>query len=154
MCRFWRPVCFIHPLGLTLFSSTSLANPYVRHDAGMVTTWEYYGYRGSLDAEPCQRAWLQVNEYVVRKRNSGQIDAPIGREILHWPVRSGSAWVDLVIHPRENMTWRMLGEGVVGGVTVCSNVARDYQFILFVDGDEGELGFGQITARDNEVSTS
>ena len=59
-----------------------------------------------------------------------------------------------MIHPRDNMTWRMLGEGVVGGVTVCSHVARDYQFILFVDGDEGELGFGQITARDNEVSTS
>ncbi|KAL8836979.1 MAG: hypothetical protein Q9176_005980 [Flavoplaca citrina] len=131
---------------------TAFHDPYVRHDPGMTTTWEYYAFRGTIDSAACQSAWLALNQYVLRKRQLGQLDVPIGRQSVHWPVRSQDGWVDLVVNPDAGMTWRMLGEGVVGGAVVCTNAAKQYQFVLFRGQDT--LGVGQITMRSSGVSTN
>ncbi|KAL8888564.1 MAG: hypothetical protein Q9192_006157 [Flavoplaca navasiana] len=97
---------------------TAFREPYVRHEAGMTTTWEYYAFHGPIDAAACQNAWLALNNDVLRKRQLGQLDVPINRQSVHWPVRSKNGWVDLVVNPEAGMTWRMLGEGVVGGAVL------------------------------------
>lgn len=119
----------------------------------MISTWEYYGFHGSLDAAACQTAWLLVKRDVSGKNLIGLVDIPIGEETMHWPVRRGRAWVDLVVAPGPGMTWRMLGEGVVGGCAVCANAAKQYQFGVFVASKKGSMGSGQMTARAPSVST-
>ncbi|KAL8904671.1 MAG: hypothetical protein Q9207_003121 [Kuettlingeria erythrocarpa] len=125
-------------------------DPYVRHDAGMITTWEYYGYRGpQLNRRACQAAWEQLLADAMDQIREGRGGTPLGTQNMHWPVRSREGeWVDLVVVPGEAMTWRMLKEGAVGGFVVCLRVGLGFQFALTAEGVEGPVGVGQITARE------
>lgn len=124
----------------------------------MISTWKYFEYRGKLSTEACQTAWHFVNQKVVEKRTLGGADNFIGRR-MDFPagVAQDKVWVDLYVRPRQTMTWRMLGEGVVGGMMVCSHGGgKGYQFRVtaVVGGIERDVGGGQITSRANRVESS
>ncbi|KAL8668469.1 MAG: hypothetical protein Q9168_006905, partial [Polycauliona sp. 1 TL-2023] len=130
--------------------------PYTYHRNGMVTTWEFFGFQKMLHPNTCQRTWARAWLDCMEKSGHGQFDALIGSEVLHWSVRHGAEgeWIDLVIHPEENMTWRMLNEGLSGGVYLCSVLSRETQFAVFIEGVEGQLGVGQIKVGRDQVSSS
>lgn len=133
----------------------NLPDPYVYHDAGMTTTWEYFGYYRQLDEAACQAAWVRMLEDTREQVVSGHGNVPVGTEARHWSGRSGDDdWVDLVVIPREAMTWRMLLEGFVGGIIVCAHVAKGYQFGVIAEGVEGEVAVGQVTTRVSRVVTA
>lgn len=102
----------------------------------------------------CHHAWLWLFQAAVEQVNLGRGGVPLGTQTMHWPLRDGDEWVDLVVVPREAMTWRMLQDGARGGIVVCANTGKGFQFGLIADGIEGEMGFGQITARHGEAATS
>ncbi|KAL8789309.1 MAG: hypothetical protein Q9213_001232 [Squamulea squamosa] len=132
----------------------TIHDPYTRHDPDMITTWEYFGFHGSLNAGACSTAWLELFFGVMAKADDGRSADRIGTKTMHWPVRYDNDWVDLVVIPGEAMTWRMLGEGVVGGVAVCAATAKEFQFGLVVDGIEGPVGQGQMKRRNNGAATA
>lgn len=118
----------------------------------MISTWEYYGYNGEMNAAGCMNAWTTLYEEARRQVNLGRSNVPVGTATKHWAVNHWDEWIDLVLIPRETMTWRMLKEGMYGGITVCANLGKNFQFIVLADGVEGEVGYGQITARPSQVT--
>ncbi|KAI4147404.1 MAG: hypothetical protein LQ341_001808, partial [Variospora aurantia] len=127
--------------------SMSFPSPYIRHDPDMISTWEYFGYHGTINVRACLSAWKAMFVEARQQVVSGRGDEEIGIATRHWPIRSGDDWVDLVVIPRETMTWRMLQEGMVGGLTVCADLESNFSFGVIADGIEGEVGYGEITAR-------
>lgn len=70
----------------------------------------------------------------------------LGTQPKHWAMRSRGGMVDLVLIPREEMTWQMMSEGPWGAGEVCL-AAKEFQFVVLAAGVEGEVGLGQITVR-------
>ncbi|KAL8769232.1 MAG: hypothetical protein Q9209_004733 [Squamulea sp. 1 TL-2023] len=134
--------------------AVTIHDPYTRHDPDMITTWEYFGYHGSLNAGACASAWIELYRDVMAKADDGRSGDLIGTSTMHWPVRYDNDWVDLVVVPGEAMTWRMLGEGVVGGVAVCAATAKEFQFGLVADGIEGPAGHGRMSRRNRSAATA
>ncbi|KAL8986955.1 MAG: hypothetical protein Q9177_003792, partial [Variospora cf. flavescens] len=135
------------PAALSHTRIMSFPNPYIRHDPDMISTWEYFGYHGTIKVRACLSAWKAMFVEARQQVVSGRGDEEIGIATRHWPIRSGDDWVDLVVIPRETMTWRMLKEGMVGGLTVCADRESNFSFGVIADGIEGEVGYGEITAR-------
>ncbi|KAI4118745.1 MAG: hypothetical protein LQ345_001264 [Seirophora villosa] len=140
------------PAALSSTRLKSLQDPYIHHDPNMISTWEYYGYNGEMNAAGCMKAWTTLYEEARRQVNLGRSNVPVGTATKHWAVNHSDEWVDLVLIPRETMTWRMLKEGMYGGITVCANLGKNFQFIVLADGVEGEVGYGQMTARPSQVT--
>ncbi|KAL8915008.1 MAG: hypothetical protein Q9171_000448 [Xanthocarpia ochracea] len=137
--------------GLVRARANALPDPYAFHEVGKLTTWEFFGYHGVLNVHACTRAWVAMYSDVLTAKNSGHIEAPVGTRTMHWPERVGDDWVDLVVVPREKMTWRMLGEGVPGGIRLCAIVAKECQFGIIAEDIEGEVGVGSVTARNGNA---
>ena len=100
----------------------------------------------------CTRAWVALFNDVRTAKNSGRIEEPVGTRTLHWPEQFGDDWVDLVVVPREAMTWRMLGEGVPGGINLCGIGEKECQFVVIAEDIEGEVGLGSVTARNGNAA--
>ncbi|KAL8919844.1 MAG: hypothetical protein Q9208_006577 [Pyrenodesmia sp. 3 TL-2023] len=120
--------------------NVTLPDPYIWHREGMISTWEFYGYRGRLNRALALLVWNDaLNEAV---------------ENLGFPLRRAQAWTrsahgetaDLELFPLEGMTWSMLVEASQGAALV-NRELKEYQYIITAQGVEGEVGYGRLTMR-------
>ena len=55
--------------------------------------------------------------------------------------------MDLVMHPGEELTWRMVGEAWRAANALICTGGRGFQFVVLVQGVEGEVALGEMRAR-------
>ncbi|KAL8719537.1 MAG: hypothetical protein Q9225_003458 [Loekoesia sp. 1 TL-2023] len=134
-------------------AAVSVRDPFIWHTEDMVTTWEFYGYRGHLDRHICEELWIEFFEEALVHLAQGAGDSRLGTQPKHWAMRSRDGMVDLVLIPREEMTWQMMLEGPWGAGKVCP-AAKEFQFVVVAAGVEDEVGLGQITVRRGTVAAA
>ncbi|KAL8835052.1 MAG: hypothetical protein Q9170_003481 [Blastenia crenularia] len=126
--------------------ATSIRDPFIWHTDDMISTWEYYGFHGRLSQNGCEQIWVDAFIEALMQDASGAGDDQLGTQARHWSVRVSHGYIDLVLIPRGEMTWRMMSEGFWGATEVCE-ARKEYQFVAIATGIEGEIGLGHIAMR-------
>lgn len=145
-----------------------LPDPFVWHTERMVSTWEFYGFRGRVNVMACERMWSEIVWRAARNVHRGRGDLPVmqwppwKRDMTHsWPADDGQ-WFDTVIQPRWALTWRMLAEagwedaGELGeepeGVKLVCETQKEVYFNVFARGKLVANGW-TIRRRDSTPET-
>ncbi|KAL8853697.1 MAG: hypothetical protein Q9221_001508 [Calogaya cf. arnoldii] len=118
-------------------------DPWVTHSPGHISTWEFYGIHGHLPHHPALQAWRAAYRDFETKHAAGKMDERMGTQVRHWVGKEGDMVVDMVLEPREEMTWRMLGESWRGATALICMGGRGFQFLVMTEGVEGEVGLGE-----------
>ncbi|KAL8836980.1 MAG: hypothetical protein Q9176_005981 [Flavoplaca citrina] len=139
----------VPPLWDVQLSTIRMAHPWVTHSPGQISTWEFYAIHGHLPRHAATRAWRQAHEEVLFHARGGSVDQPLGTRVRHWMGSDEATGdiVDLVIHPGEELTWRMVGEAWRAANALICMGGRGFQFLVMVPGVEGEVAVGEMRAR-------
>ncbi|KAL9022967.1 MAG: hypothetical protein Q9180_008465, partial [Flavoplaca navasiana] len=124
-------------------------DPWVTHSPGQISTWEFYALHGHLPHHAALRAWRQAHQEVLFHARGGSVDRPLGTRLRHWVGNDEETGdiVDLVLHPGEELTWRMVGEAWRAANALICLDGRGFQFLVMAEGVEGEVAVGEMRAR-------
>jgi len=105
----------------------------------------FYRYHGSVSiTSPSSafgciiRATNEASEHIGHRHEG---DQPMGAHLRRWPNLDSSVFLTLV--PGEEMTWNVLGTLLFAIRLFVRDNA--FEFELWTEGVEGEVGFGQLT---------
>ena len=127
----------------------SFPDPYEYYIAHSGILIEFYGYR----KHPNHQSVLQccLHAYLEALDHWSPIESrlPLGTDVRSWGSNDQTTFLTLV--PREEMTWAMLWATVpvlqwFSEVFDHSATCPQFQFLVMVNGIEGEVGYGQFTA--------
>lgn len=104
----------------------------------MDSTWEFYAFRGGIDNGIAYYLWDRANN----EANSHDPEMPI-KQPLTWLGKHTMYWVELCIIPRQGLRWGIVIEAFAGALLASSRL-QEYQFMIWIDGVEGEVGYGHI----------
>jgi len=107
----------------------------------------FYRYRGSVpitgphSAFGCIiRATNEASEHIGHRHEGTQ---PMGAHLRTWPNADSSVF--LTLKPGEEMTWNVLGTLLFAIRLFVRDIPCEFEFSLWSEGMEGEVGFGQLT---------
>ncbi|KAL8993052.1 MAG: hypothetical protein Q9169_006632 [Polycauliona sp. 2 TL-2023] len=126
-----------------------LPDPWIVHYPGDISTCEFYGLHGRLARQAALLAWRSAYEEAISHAWRGFGNQPLGTTVRHWAGRSEGREeiVDLVIHPEEEMTWRMLVEVARAARALICWDGRGFQFLVLVEGLQDHVGIGETKLR-------
>ncbi|KAL9581714.1 MAG: hypothetical protein Q9212_003734 [Teloschistes hypoglaucus] len=99
-------------------TSLSLPEPYIWHTAGMVSTWTFRDFRGSVPLEACQGAWDVIEQLAAKKISQGKGDSSVTlwplmwKETMEFSREDHGQWFGVTILASWRLTWRMLEEAL------------------------------------------
>lgn len=115
----------------------------------MVSTWEFYDYRGYLPRRTATVVWNRAFDEAVGDHD---LDSLIGTRMERWTATfPDEGTVDVVLAPGREMTWKMLAEGIRGAETVISS-GVEFKFLVKVGGVDNVVGYGETIRRKSSVS--
>ncbi|KAL9605607.1 MAG: hypothetical protein Q9179_001186 [Wetmoreana sp. 5 TL-2023] len=93
-------------------------DPFIWHQPGMATTWEFHSFRGRVNVEFCRFTWNLIVSYALYKKSHGRGSLPYVSDPIYpraypynSPVRAGRK-VQTVLHPEWSMSFNMLAEAM------------------------------------------
>lgn len=127
-------------------------DPFIYHEAGMISTWEFYGFARHASISPGVglSAWRLAQRDAMQRVQAGHGEQEIGTQTRSWSAisRNPATRVDLILVPRQEMTWAVLAEAIKGAERLICGAERGFYFIVFIPGIEEEVAYGQLVLAD------
>lgn len=154
-------LALFHPLPLSiLINSSNLTNaldnthlhasppnPFFWHIHGDITTTEFYGYHPYRET-PIWEFWCLMDKADAAARKSWPQEGTTTRitEFQSWNCTERGSNLYLTLVPREEMTWSMLLEVLMGMWVLWGkhHWSGGFQFLIWTELGKQEAGYGQL----------